>query len=220
MTEQRERVFNAPAAVVALIGLLIVAFLVQSYVGVDRMVADWGFAPHDLADGRYATLFTAIILHGGWLHLAANGAFALAFATPVARRLGEDARGVLAFFGFFLVCGVIGGLGYWAGDPGGVAPEIGASGAVAGMMGAASRLLGQPHGELAPFRSRSVIGMAVGWVIANVIFGLVFVGLAPGSGGAPIAWQTHLAGYAAGLVLFAPLLSLIGRRHVDHGIEN
>jgi membrane associated rhomboid family serine protease len=220
MSEQRERVFNAPAPVVALIGVLIAAFLVESYAGVDRMVTAWGFAPHDLAEGRYATLFTAIILHGSWLHLAGNGAFALAFATPVARRLGEDARGALAFFGFFLVCGVVGGLGYWAFDPSGNVPEIGASGAVAGMMGAASRLLGQPPGELAPFRSRTVIVMAASWVAVNLIFGLVFIGLTPGAGGAPIAWQTHLAGYAVGLVLFGPLLSLIGRRIADHGIEN
>ena len=220
MTEKRERAINAPWSVLALIGALVVAFLIQARFGVQAVADSWGFAPVDLAQGRPITLFTSMFLHGGWLHLASNGVFALAFATPVARRLGEDARGVGAFFVFYLLCGIVGSLGYWAVDPGGSVPVIGASGAVAGMMGAASRLIGQSAGQLAPFRSRMVISMAVSWVLVNVIFGLIFIGWAPGSGGAPIAWQVHLAGYAAGLLLFAPTLSLIGRRTVDHGIEN
>jgi membrane associated rhomboid family serine protease len=220
MSEQRERVFNAPAAVVALVAILVAAFLAQAHFGVQAMADVWGFAPSDLSRGRYVTLLTAMLLHGGWLHLLGNCVFALAFATPVARRLGEDGRGVLAFFGLYLLCGLIGNLGYWAVNPGGAVPEIGASGAIAGMMGAASRLIGQPPGELAPYRSRTVIAMAASWVVANVVFGLIFIGWAPGSGGAPIAWQVHLAGYAAGLLLFGPLLSVMGRRQIDHGIEN
>ncbi len=220
MAEQRERVFNAPGAVIGLIVMLIVGFLVQGHFGAQSMADAWGFAPVDLSSGRSVTLLTAMLLHGGWQHLLGNCAFALAFATPVARRLGDDGRGALAFFGFFIICGLIGNLGYWAVDPSGAVPEIGASGAIAGMMGAASRLIGQSNGDLSPFLSRTVIAMAASWLLINVVFGLVFIGWLPGSGGAPIAWQVHVAGYAAGLLLFAPLLSLIGRRRFDHGIEN
>ena len=52
------------------------------------------------------------------------------------------------------------------------------------------------------------------------LIALLLVGWMPGAGGAPIAWQVHLVGYAAGLFLISPALSLIGRARVDHGIEN
>jgi membrane associated rhomboid family serine protease len=119
----------------------------------------------------------------------------------------------------FLACGILGNLGYALLNFGSEMPAVGASGAVAGMMGAASRLMGRP-GDLAPFRSRIVIGMALTWLLVNLVYGLVLVGWMPGSGGAPIAWQVHLAGYAAGLFLLSPALALIGRLKLDHGIEN
>jgi len=219
MIEQRERAINAPWPVLALIAVLIGAFVAQSSVGVDRVADSLGFAPRDLAAGRVETLVLSIFLHGGWAHVLMNAAFALAFATPVALRMGEDAKGAATFFIFFLACGMLGNLGYAALSFGAENPAVGASGAVAGMMGAASRLMGRP-GDLAPFRSRIVIGMGVTWIAVNLLYGVLLVGWMPGAGGAPIAWQVHLAGYAAGLFLLSPTLALIGRRTVDHGIEN
>jgi membrane associated rhomboid family serine protease len=221
MTEQRVRAINAPWPVLALIAVLIGAFAVQWLVGVDKVADALGFAPRDLADGQVDTLVLSIFLHGGWAHVLSNSAFALAFATPVAWRMGEDARGAAAFFIFFLACGILGNLGYALFSFGHENPVVGASGAVAGMMGAASRLMGPGRpGALAPFRSRIVIGMALAWVLVNLVFGVILVGWAPGAGGAPIAWQVHLVGYAAGLFLISPALALIGRLKLDHGIEN
>jgi len=223
MTEQRVRAINAPWPVLALIAVLIGAFAAQSFVGAGRVADSLGFAPRDLLDGRVDTLVLSIFLHGGWAHVLTNAAFALAFATPVSWRMGEDAKGAIAFFVFFLACGLLGNLGYALISYGGDVPAVGASGAVAGMMGAASRLMGRQGGlpgDLAPFRSRIVIGMAASWLVVNLIFGLILVGWAPGTGGAPIAWQVHLAGYAAGLFLISPALALIGRLKLDHGIEN
>ncbi len=219
MTEQRERAINAPWPVLALIAILIGAFVLQTFVGVNQTADSLGFAPEDLLTGRFDTLVISIFLHGGWPHVLSNAAFALAFCTPVSRRMGEDPKGAAAFFIFFLACGILGNVGYALLSFGRENPSIGASGAVAGMMGAASRLMGRP-GDLAPFRSRIVIGMAVAWLAINLLYGLLLVGWAPGAGGAPISWQVHLAGYAAGLFLIAPALSLIGRLKFDHGIEN
>ena len=219
MSEQRVRAINAPWPVLALIAVLIGAFVVQSFLGVQPIARNLGFEPDDLLDGRVDTLILSIFLHGGWAHLATNAAFALAFATPVSLRMGEDARGAVAFFVFFLACGILGNVGYSLLSFGSGGPAVGASGAVAGMMGAASRLMGRP-GDLAPFRSRLVIGMALSWLVVNLVFGIALVGWAPGSGGAPIAWQIHLAGYAAGLFLISPALALLGRLQPDHGIEN
>jgi hypothetical protein len=53
--------------------------------------------------------------------------------------------------------------------------------------------------------------MAVAWLGVNALFGLFLVGWAPGSGGAPLAWEAHLGGYAAGLILIGPTLWFLGR---------
>jgi membrane associated rhomboid family serine protease len=220
MDQRRERAINVPLAVLLLIAVLLAAYAWEAYRGVDTVVTAWGFAPRQLVEGRYITLVSSLFVHGSWPHVLANAAFALAFATPVARRLGEDLLGAAAFLMLYLACGVLAGLGYALTDLQSANFVVGASGAVAGMMGAASRLIGQPPGAIAPFNSPGVIGMAVSWIGINVLFGLVLVGWAPGSGGAPIAWQDHLAGYAAGLLLFSPLLSLMRRRQGDHVMEN
>ena len=224
MSEPRERAINIPWSVQALIVILIGIFGIGALLGVDPNATPWGVSPQDLADGRFVNLLTAMFVHGSWMHVLGNCVFAAAFATPVARRFGEDGRGAGAFIVFYLLCGVIGNLGYAALNIGSPNPVLGASGAIAGMMGAASRMIGRPDGDLAPFRSQYVIGMAVSWLVINVLFGAVFVGMMPGAGGALIAWQVHLVGYAAGLLLFAPALSVIGRRQAavqpDHGIEN
>ncbi len=219
MTEPRERAFNAPWPVLALVAVLIGAFAVQTFFGVDQVNDAFAFSPRDLFNEHYIPLVMAIFLHGGWPHVLMNAVFALVFATPVSRRMGEDARGAAAFLVFFLACGILANAGYALMSLGNGGPAVGASGAVAGLMGAASRLLGRP-GDLAPFRSRNVVVMAASWVVVNLLYGLLLVGWMPGSGGAPIAWQVHLAGYAAGLFLIGPALALVGRLGADHGIEN
>jgi membrane associated rhomboid family serine protease len=133
----------------------------------------------------------------------------LAFATPVARRMGLDASGGIIFFIFFLACGVLSNLGFALLDPRDTAPLVGASGAISGLMGAASRLL-IPGRRLAPFTSAPVVGMAASWLIVNLV--IAFIPWAtPGAGHAIVAWQAHLAGYAAGLVLISPTLRLLGQ---------
>jgi membrane associated rhomboid family serine protease len=209
VNQQRERLFNAPWPAVALVAILIVCFLGQSALGVDDVARALGFVPRDLARGVWETLFTALFLHGNWLHLLGNCAFALAFATPVARRMGEDAAGGIVFFLFFLVCGALANLGYAAMDPRQVGPLVGASGAIGGLMGATSRLM-VPDQRLAPFASSPVVMMALSWLVVNIL--IAFIPWAtPGAGHAIVAWQAHLAGYAAGLLLISPALRLLGR---------
>ena len=210
----REPVFNIPWPVMSLLGVLLAAFAVQTQFGVEAMNQSFGFRPIDLAEGRYATVVTSLFLHGGWPHVLMNSGFLIAFGTPVSRRFGVDPRGVIAFFGFYLVCGVIANAGYAALNPGSAVPVIGASGAVAGLMGAGSRLLGREGRELGSFRSQSVVGLAVSWILINLLFGVFLQGWAPGSGGMPIAWQVHLIGYVVGLFLLSPGLRLVGRRSI------
>jgi membrane associated rhomboid family serine protease len=209
VSQQRERLINAPWPALTLVTALVICFLLESAVGVDATASRLGFAPHDLARGVWQPLFTSLFVHGGWLHLFSNAAFGLAFATPVARRMGLDASGGVVFFIFYLTCGVLSNLGFAALDPGDTAPLVGASGAIAGLMGAASRLM-VPGRRLAPFNSAPVVGMAGCWLLINLLIAIV-PWAAPGAEHAIVAWQAHLAGYAAGLLLIAPALRLLGR---------
>ena len=140
-----------------------------------------------------------------------NAAGALAFGTPVARFLGPRACGALSFALFYLTCGVLAGLGYAALNPHSGAAVVGASGAVSGLFGAASRLIEHRPG-LSPFASRTVVGFAAAWLVTNVALGLI--GVAPGIGAVQIAWQAHLAGYAAGLALIGPWARVFSARAV------
>jgi membrane associated rhomboid family serine protease len=205
---RREPIFQSPWTVVGLIGFILICFLAQSWLGLDAVGNAWGFSPAALDHGRWPTLITAIFLHGSWAHVLTNSAFILAFGTPVAQRLGTNALGALAFFGFFLVCGIVGNLTFAAMHPHAAVLLVGASGSGSGLMAAASRLL-TPDRRLAPFLSQPVIVMALAFLIANLI--IAVVGWAPGAGDAQVAWEAHLGGYACGLLLFTPLLALIRR---------
>lgn len=195
----REPVFNAPWPAVALVVLILGSYLVQVlFGGGEAAAARLGFTPPDLADGRWWTPLTVMLVHGGWIHAIMNAVGALAFAPPVARLFGPRPGGIVGFFLFYMACGVFSTLGYAAlhlSDP---TTIIGASGAVSGLMGAASRLMSGQE-RPAPLFDRQVLGMAGGWILANLLLGLT--GVAPGMDDAKIAWEAHIAGYLAGAVL-------------------
>ncbi|MCC7266237.1 MAG: rhomboid family intramembrane serine protease [Caulobacteraceae bacterium] len=212
MAEQREPAINAPWPVLTLIGLIAAVHAAQVWGPQGRWIIDLAFTPAGLMEGRWTPLITAIFLHGGWLHLFINAAFLLAFGVPVARYLGSSLSSALMFFIFFLVCGVLGSLAYAAFDPSSRQLMVGASGAVAGLMGAASRLV-ERRGRLGPFGSRTVIFMGLAWLVVNLL--VAVFNFAPGAGDAQIAWQAHLAGYAAGLVLIGPFGWMAGADMAD-----
>ncbi len=203
----REPAIRAPWPALALAGLLVVAWLAQVASGDPLAVADrFGFRPQALAAGGWTGLFTALFVHAGWTHALLNALACLAFGAPVARRFGERGAGPAAFLVFFVLCGVIGSLGFAALSWGHEAVLVGASGGIAGLMGAASRMIPPHDGRLAPLASPPVISMAAAWLGVNLVFAVV--GFSFGGGGAPLAWQAHLVGYAAGLLGVAPALAL------------
>jgi membrane associated rhomboid family serine protease len=202
----REPAVTAPPAALWLAGLLIAAFLAQS-VAPSGLVESLAYAPSPGVLSHPVPLVTAIWLHGGWAHLAMNTAFALAFATPLARFFGARPRGVSVLFLFFLACGVLGNLGFGllhAGQPLGV---IGASGAVSGLAAGAARIVGG-GGRIGGFRSPFVLSMGGAWIVSNLVVALTGGALTPG--GAQIAWEAHLVGFAAGLLLLRPFAALAG----------
>ena len=195
----REPMVRAPWPVLALVGAILLAYALQSaLLPTPVAAARFGFASDDPAQGRWSGLLTALFVHGSWAHAGFNALAALAFGAPVARMTGRGPRGVAVFAAFYLVCGALASLVYAAVAPPGFL--VGASGAIAGLMGAASRLDPRdPSARLVPLTARPVLGMAAGWVVVNLLIGLAGIDL--GAAGAPVAWQAHLGGYAAGLLL-------------------
>jgi membrane associated rhomboid family serine protease len=140
-------------------------------------------------------------LHNDWTHLGINCLWLLAFGPIVARRFGA-----LLFLSFFIVCGVAGGLTYLVFNWGSENPVVGASGAISGLMGAAVRMLpgqvpwAQPgEAPLAPLFSRQIMVFTGVWLVVNLAAGLT--GLGMGTQSVAVAWQAHLGGFAAGLLL-------------------
>ena len=201
----REKVFNAPLLPVLLAASMPALFVFQS-----RASDGWvglAFSPAELAEGRLGGLFTAMLVHGGWVHALMNAVGALTFGTPVARLL-RGAGGVVAFLALYIVSGVAGSLGYGLVHLGQPELMVGASGAVFGLIGAATRLLGG-QGRVLALTDRRVITSAIAWMAVNALVGLI--GFAPGADGARIAWEAHAFGFLAGLLLIGPLARLFGR---------
>jgi membrane associated rhomboid family serine protease len=203
--------FNAPWPVLTLaVGIVALYYLQSRVAGQEALFLTWGLVPADLMEGRWITLLTSMGLHGGWAHAALNAIGALAFGAPVARLLGLSLGRAILFFFFFLACGVAAGWGYAWLHADSATPLVGASGGVSGLMGAAARLLDRGDRRLNPMLSSTVVGMTAAWLAVNLIVGVV--GFAPGSGGAAIAWEAHIAGYLCGLLLIGPLAMLFARR--------
>lgn len=203
-----EPVFNAPWIVLLLTAVIVGGYAWQSRFPLDSVALSYAFSPSMLGEGRWERLVTSLFVHGNWMHALMNAGFALAFGTPVARYLHADrAGGALVFVVFYLVCGALSSLGYAALHPGGQAALIGASGAVSGLMGAAARLMGG-HGRLGPILSRTVLGMGAVWFAINAAIGLLGSGLLPGTEGAGVAWEAHIAGFIVGAVAFGPFVRL------------
>lgn len=200
----RERAFNAPWPLLIVVGAILALYFIQSRIG-----AEWperfGLRPSDVEVGRFLGLVSYIGVHDSWLHAGSNAIGALAFGAPLSRRLGESARGLAILVGFFLLCGALSGAAYALVHPGSPVTLIGASGAVFGLIGAATRLM-NPWGVLDPLRSPRVLGMAGALIGANLIIGAL--GFDPATGVRGIAWEGHIFGLILGLLLIEPLLRL------------
>jgi membrane associated rhomboid family serine protease len=157
-------------------------------------------------------------LHGSWTHLIINCFWLFAFGPIVARRFGNA-----LFLLFFLVCGVAAAITYLAFNWGGALPVVGASGAISGLMAAGLRMLPgqapwvqQSEAPLAPLFSRQILVFAVIWTAINLMTAVTGFGMGGESG--LVAWQAHLGGFFAGLLLCAPF-DRLRPRDVDRPVD-
>ncbi len=229
----RQPIFRAPAVVLWLIGGLTALHALRLLLPEARaedMIYRYALIPAnyshafvmsqtDLSSSWRGTVLDRVVpflsymgLHNDWTHLVINCLWLLAFGPVVARRLGP-----VLFLVFFLVCGVAGALTHLALNWGSTSPVIGASAAISGLMAAALRMLpGQaPWAEpgsapLAPVFSRQIVIFTLVWAALNLVAGVTGLGLGGESG--QIAWQAHLGGFLAGLLLSGPFDSLRPRQ--------
>lgn len=203
---QRERIFNAPFLPVLIAASMPVLYWLQERLPDQGM--SMAFRANDLWEGRWTGLLTSMLLHGGWAHVIMNAVGALAFGTPVARLLSRG-MGPLAFIALYIVSGVVAAFGYGLCHPGSTSNLVGASGAVFGLIGAATRLM-WGHGRVLPLFHPAVLKQAAVWMLVNLAVGLI--GLAPGGGGASIAWEAHAFGFLVGILAVGPLGRWFGPR--------
>ncbi|MCD6276891.1 rhomboid family intramembrane serine protease [candidate division WOR-3 bacterium] len=209
----RSRTF--PILTYFLIGLNVFVFLVENSLPVhklDSLVVMYGIVParviHSPFTGFY-TLFTSMFLHGGWTHLIGNMWALYLFGDNV-----EDVMGHLRFLIFYILAGVVAGLVHILFNPLSTVPTIGASGAIAGVMGAYFILFPRstiitlvPLFFLPLFIEIPAVVFIGFWFLSQFFNGTLSL-VTPGVLGG-VAWWAHVGGFAFGL-LFHKLFT--GRR--------
>jgi membrane associated rhomboid family serine protease len=154
---------------------------------------------------RYLPFFTNMFLHGGWLHLILNMWALWLFGPGVEDRLGR-----WSYVALYLACGVLASVTHAVFNSTSASPALGASGAIAGVLGCYIRLFPWarivvlvPILFLPFFFDVPAVLFAGFWFLTQLLQGTISL-MAPDAGG-PIAWWAHVGGFIAGLVLAAPL---------------
>jgi membrane associated rhomboid family serine protease len=192
----------------------------------DLFIYKWGAVPWEIVHGKqlslaalqqllgypaasvpsksvYFSLFASLFVHDGWLHIGGNMIFLWVFGNNV-----EDVMGRFPYLLFYIVCGLVATLVYVAAYSGSIAPLIGASGAISGVLGA--YLIMYPRAWvwtwviifIFPIPAFLVIGL---WIVLQVVESLL-----PSTAGASgVAFAAHIGGVAIGLIItgiFWPVL--------------
>lgn len=241
LRRRREPILNLPPATVGLVVLIAAIEFIQSNILDEwqsvRVLLDFAFIPArygmngaDFPGGLPAQVWTFLsyaLLHGDWTHCAVNALWLIAFGSALERRFGA-----LRFILFSAVCAIAGAATHLAFHFGEAAPVVGASAAISGQMAAAARFAfarGAPLGGLGPrtpadyhrpatpllatFADRRILVFLVVFFAVNLFIGLGSISI--GTGGARVAWEAHLGGFVAGLLLF-PVFDPVPRGDGGH----
>ncbi len=190
---------TVPVVTYALIVLNVLFFFVE-LAGGDAFIMKWAFVPsrflaNPAAD--FLTLFTSMFMHAGWLHLAGNMLYLWIFGDNV-----EDRFGHLKFLIFYLLCGLLATFSQLAFNQESNVPNLGASGAIAGVLGAYILLF--PQGKVRVMQGQRVIEVpaliVIGlWIVLQFFSGIGSIGNTSLAGG--VAYMAHIGGFIAGFVL-------------------
>jgi membrane associated rhomboid family serine protease len=154
-----------------------------------------------------SALVTSMFLHGGWMHIIGNMWFLWVYGDNV-----EDSLGHGKYLLFYLLCGVIAAVTQYAISPDSQVPTLGASGAIAGVMGA--YLIKFPHSRILTLIPIIVfwttieipaVIILVYWFILQFFSGIGSIGYAQSSQGAGVAFFAHVGGFIAGMILVSTM---------------
>lgn len=204
-----------PIVNVSLIALNVVVFVFQlglGQAGFERFVGTYGVVPARVVEGlaqaplspeTWVPLFTAMFLHGNWFHILGNMLYLWVFGDNV-----EDTLGHRGYILFYLAVGLVGNFAHVLTNADSFIPTIGASGAVAGVLGAyfilfpRSRILALvPLLFILTFMELPAVVFLFLWFGLQLLNGLTSIA-APGN---LVAWWAHIGGFIAGMLLIKVL---------------
>ena len=205
---------TTPVIVYGLIALNVVIFLYEQSLdarSLQQFFDEWAIVPVDLT-GEWFTLITSQFLHGGWLHIGGNMLYLWVFGNNI-----EDQLGHVKFLIFYLACGALAGLAQWFFDPMSTIPTLGASGAIAGIMGA--YIIRFPRAKIltlvplfifiTTFRIPAIFFLGW-WFVQQALYSVASLGATADMGSGGIAYWAHAGGFVFGVVL-GPLLGLFSK---------
>jgi membrane associated rhomboid family serine protease len=196
LSDASRRPTHFPIATMSIIAVNAFVF-VRELIGGDAFVLKWAAVPAQITAGhRWITVFTSMFLHGSWLHILGNMVFLWAFGPEI-----EDAMNPLRYTAFYLVGGLVAALAQIAGSPRSTAPTLGASGAIAAVMGAF--LVTYPRDEI---RSLLILFVFVrtAFIPAGLLIGfwfliqLVHAGAVTSVQTGGVAYLAHVGGFIFG----------------------
>ena len=188
-----------PLVTYALIAVNVLFFLVE-LTGGDAFVKQWAFVPsrflaNPAAD--FPTLFTSMFMHAGWVHLGGNMLYLWIFGDNVEDRLGHG-----LFTVFYFLCGLAATFAQLMFSGGSHVPNLGASGAIAGVLG--SYILLFPQGRVRVLQGQQVVQMpallVIGfWIVLQLFSGIGSISNTADTGG--VAYMAHVGGFFCGCAL-------------------
>jgi membrane associated rhomboid family serine protease len=188
-----------PLVTYALIALNVLFFFVEQSGG-EAFIVKWAFVPSRFLanpSGDSLTLLTSIFMHAGWVHLGGNMLYLWIFGDNV-----EDRFGHFKFTLFYLIAGLAATFAQLAFSSGSNVPNLGASGAIAGVLGAYILLF--PQGRVRVLQGQGVVQVpalvVIGlWIVLQLFSGVGSIAASTQTGG--VAYMAHIGGFLAGLVM-------------------
>jgi membrane associated rhomboid family serine protease len=195
------RPVHRPVVTISIIVINAVVFLLE-LTGGEAFVKQWAVIPANVVAGQHwITILTAMFMHAGWMHIIGNMVFLWAFGPEI-----EDAMGPLRYLAFYLLGGIVASVAQIAALSSSTVPNLGASGAIAAVMGAF--LITYPRDKIRTL-------LLLGWFItvtvipASVLIGIWFLiqlfsqvgSVVAAQSGGGVAYMAHVGGFIFGAII-------------------
>jgi membrane associated rhomboid family serine protease len=191
---------STPVVTYGLIAANVLVFLLELSSG-DAFIEKWAFVPSRFMAnpaGDFLTIFTSMFMHAGWVHLLGNMLYLWIFGDNVEDRFGRG-----PFLVFYLLCGIAATFAQLAVSMGSNVPNLGASGAIAGVLG--SYILMFPQERISVLVGQNVVQMSalivIGiWIVLQFLSSVASITTSSQTSGG-VAYMAHIGGFVAGLVM-------------------